>query len=98
MAIRKAETEIVHRESSMFCSRMAESKLSSTKPIKMDLNLKLDTKVKQIKDTDPVGQEVTVEIMDIQVADLTGVDPMAMVIHQEGPVVDLTSAMVKHLN
>lgn len=90
MAIRKAEMEIVHRESSMFCFPMVENKSSNTKLIKMDLNLKLDTKVKQIlKDMDLEDQEVMVEIMDIQV-----VDQEVMVIHREGQTADLTLVMV----
>ncbi|XP_033178361.1 uncharacterized protein LOC100741867 isoform X3 [Bombus impatiens] len=76
MAIRKAETGIAHRESSMFCFLMAENKSLSTKLIKMDLNLKLDTKVKRMaKDMVLVDQEAMVEIMDTQVADLTEMEP-----------------------
>lgn len=87
MAIRKAEMEIVHRGSSMFCFPMVGNKSLNMKLIKMDLNLKLDTKVKQIlKDMD---LEVMVEIMDIQL-----VDQEVMVIHREGQTVDLTLVMV----
>lgn len=96
MAIRKAETEIAHRESSMFCFLMAENKSLSTKLIKMDLNLKLDTKVKRMaKDMVLVDQEAMVEIMDTQVADLTEMEPeVIMFIYQAGEVMGLTSPMV----
>lgn len=99
MATRRAEMEIVHRESLMYCFPMEENKSLSTRPIKMDLNLKSDTKVKRIiKDTALAGQEAMVEMMDTQVADPTGVELEAMVIRPEGQAEDLTSAMVNKTN
>ena len=99
MAIRRAEMEIVHRESLMYCSPTGENKSLNTRPIKMDLNLKSDTKVKRIlKDTVLADQEAMVEIMGTQVVDPTGVELEAMVIRQEGQAEGLTSVMVNKTN
>lgn len=64
-AIRKLETVIALKASSTFYFQMVGNRLSSMRLIRMDLNRKLDTKVKRIRveDTALAGRMVTTTVI-----------------------------------